>query len=154
MKIQIETILVPTDFSDNAAVAYPYAEILAKRFAARILMVHVADVPYYPVGPGQFAIGWERLEIDLMENVQREFERIRPTFGDDIEVETLMREGPPFLEIVRLANERDASLIVMSTHGHTGIKHLLMGSTAEKVVRKASCPVLTMHPGERSFVLP
>jgi nucleotide-binding universal stress UspA family protein len=71
-----------------------------------------------------------------------------------LEFQAIRREGKPFLELVRAAKDEAADLIVMSTHGRTGIQHLLIGSTAERIVRKAPCPVLTVHPGERAFVMP
>ena len=151
--MHIDTIVVPTDFSDNASAAYPYAATLAKQFDAKIVLVHVTEPIVYSIGPGQIAIGWEQLESDVRDHVEKHFADIVAKFGE-VEVETLRCEGSPFVEIVRLARDRNAGMIVMATHGHTGFKHLLLGSTAEKVVRKAECPVLTVHPGERSFVLP
>ena len=154
MRIDIQRIMVPTDFSENAEHAYAYAEVLAKRFGAKLLLTHVGEIPIYPAGPGQIPIGWENLAVDLQDQTRENMKTALTKFQPDVEVETLMSEGTPFLEIVRMARDHDVDMIVMSTHGHTGIKNLLLGSTAAKVVRKAACPVLTVHPGERTFVLP
>ena len=153
-KIKIDTILVATDFSENAAIAYPYASTLAKTFDAKILVAHVTEPLVYAVGPGQIAVGWEELESNIREQVETRFATLREQFDPETDIETVRCEGSPFVELVRLARDRSADLIVIATHGHTGFKHLLIGSTAEKVVRKADCPVLTVHPGERSFALP
>ena len=74
--------------------------------------------------------------------------------GGDLDVTAVVREGTPFVEIVRLGKEMDIDLIVMPTHGRTGISHLIIGSTAERVVRKASCPVLVVRDPERKFEHP
>lgn len=153
-KIQIQTILVPTDFTENAACAYAYAETLARTLGAKILIAHVTEPFVYAVGPGQIAIGWEEMQSEIQENVKTRLQELTAKFGDTTDVETIYRQGTPFVELVRLARDRKVDMIVMATHGHTGFKHLLLGSTAEKVVRKAGCPVLTVHPGDRSFMLP
>ena len=151
--ITLKKILVPTDFSENAGFAYAYARELAEKFEATIVVVHVAEPISYPIGPGQIAVGWENLESELSTTIERNLEEALTAF-DGLEARATRRDGSPFAELVRAARDEHADLIVMSTHGHTGIKHLLIGSTAEKVVRKAPCPVLTVHPGDRNFVMP
>jgi nucleotide-binding universal stress UspA family protein len=151
--ITIRKILVPTDFSANAALAYPYASTLAATFGASIVLVHVTEPLIYPVGPGQIPVGWESLESERAEHVADELARLRSAFGD-VPVSAIRRDGSPALEVVRCARDEAVDLIVVATHGHTGIKHLLMGSNAEKIVRKAPCPVLTVRPEGRDFVLP
>ncbi|MCA8954917.1 MAG: universal stress protein [Planctomycetes bacterium] len=152
--IELRTILVPTDFSANAAHAYPYAAEFARRFSARLLVAHVTEPTIYAVGVGQVALGWEQIESDIRAGVDEQFAKLRADFPGQIEPETVRLEGTPFAALIQLARSRRVDLIVMATHGHTGVKHLLLGSTAERVVRKAPCPVLTVHPGERSFVMP
>jgi len=87
----------------------------------------------------------ERLN-KLAEKVQKDHPQVK--------VEKVLRFGIAFLEIIRFAKEEDIDLIVMSSHGRTGLTHMLLGSTTEKVVRKAPCPVLTVRPREHEFVLP
>ena len=152
--ISIKKIMVPTDFSANAAHAYPYASELAKAFGAQLLVAYVSDLAAIPVGLGQFPVTWESLELDIKDFAEQQFKEVRKAFDKDLPLETRQLEGTPFVELLQLAKEEAIDVIVVATHGHTGIQHLLLGSTAEKLVRKAPCPVLTVHPGEREFVLP
>jgi nucleotide-binding universal stress UspA family protein len=150
----MKKILVPTDFSENATHAYPYAQELARAFDAEVLVAYVSDLAAIPVGLGQFPVTWESLELDIKDFAKQQFELLRKSFDSSIKLETIQLEGTPFVELLHLAKDKKVDVIVIATHGHTGIKHLLLGSTAEKIVRKAPCPVLTVHPGERKFVLP
>ena len=152
--ISIKKIMVPTDFSPNAAYAYPYASELAKAFGAQIVLAYVSDLAAIPVGLGQFPVTWETLELDIKDFAEKQFKEAWKAIDKDIPVETRHLEGTPFVELLQLAKDEAADVIIMATHGHTGIQHLLLGSTAEKIIRKAPCPVLTVHPGERKFVLP
>ncbi len=143
---QIKTIIVPTDFSSASLQALSYATEFAKVHEAGILLLHTMEPPVYPVVFGVAPVVAPTLESDLLDLCEQNLEKIRAEHIDAaIKVETVVREGPPFLEIVRCAKERSADLIVIATHGHTGLKHVLLGSTAEKVVREAPCPVLTVR---------
>ena len=148
--IAIKKILIPTDFSETSAAAMEYGLDLAARYEAALHLLHVIekrDVPpdaEFPLGifEGQ-TVARERL-IGLLDSVQRAAFR----------AEFTVTVGHPSVEIARYADAHDVYLIVMGTHGRSGVAHLLMGSVAEKVVRKAPCPVLTVRHPEHEFALP
>ncbi|HEY7956476.1 MAG TPA: universal stress protein [Polyangia bacterium] len=146
MTFEIHRILVPTDFSEPSERALEVAIELARRFGARLFLFHAYVAPSYV-----FPEGLEPTTPELVEQLERtmraELElravRVR-TAGVTAEVGTGV--GPHDQEICRRARELGADLIVMGTHGRTGIRHALLGSVAEKVVRRAPCPVLTVRP--------
>ena len=142
-------ILLPTDFSDHANEALRYATQLAKTHAASLCLVHAYDLlPYaLPDGP----IMDERQLETVRAAFQKQLEQLRQTaeatgIG---RVETQLLQGPASSEIVRVAGDQHFDLIVMGTHGRTGLSHLLIGSVTEKVVRRAPCPVLTIPLREK-----
>lgn len=151
--IKISKILVPTDFSDNSAFAYPYANSLAKSYGAEVLLAYISEHRLYPIRPGQ-GLGWDEHEEEEKAFVAEGLAKAREAFDADLKVGTVHGEGRAFVELVRTARAEGIDMIVICTHGHTGMKHLLLGSTAEKVVRKAPCPVLTVHPGQWEFEMP
>jgi nucleotide-binding universal stress UspA family protein len=141
LEIKIEKILVPLDFSPASVEALDYAVWLAKRFRAAIHLVHV-----YPPDEASPVSGAAHLLLQSAEAIERLNEELTgihrkhvPTFRPE---NCHIRRGRPYEEIVRVAREIGADLIVLSTRGHSGLKHLLLGSTAEHVVRNAPCPVL------------
>jgi len=149
--IKLDRILLPTDFSKCSERAVSYASELAKRFTSEVHLLHV--VP--PISlPGQVGPIPEQF-LHREEDAQKELDKWSdPSFE---QVENLVRSvitGTPFVEIVRYARNESMDLIVMGTHGHSGLMHVLIGSVAEKVVRKASCPVLTVRPEGHQFVMP
>jgi nucleotide-binding universal stress UspA family protein len=140
-ELKIETILVPLDFSPASLGALDYAVWLAKQFRAAIHLVHV-----YPPDEASSVPGAAHLLLQSAEAIERLNEELTgvhrkhvPTFRPE---NCHIRGGRPYEEIVRVAREIGADLIVLSTRGHSGLKHLLLGSTAERVVRNAPCPVL------------
>ena len=143
LQFKIETILMPLDFSPASMEALNYAVWLAKQFRAAIHLVHVYP-PDEASAPGgghllfQSAEAIERLNEELT-GIHRKH---APTFRPE---NCHVRGGRPYEEIVRLAPEIDADLIVLATRGHSGLKRLLLGSTAERVVRSAPCPVLVVR---------
>ncbi len=151
MVIKLERILVPTDFSDSSAQARAYACELASRFDAEIHLLHVAT-PIMP--PGYMgAVPQEWLHPE--ENARRELEEWDdPRLGEAKGVVRTTVAGTPFIEIVRYARDREIDLIVMGTHGLSGLAQTLIGSVAERVVRKAPCPVLTVRLHSHQFVMP
>lgn len=130
----IKRILVPTDFSDASDAAMDYAAALAKSFNAQLYVLHVpgpngesfeADFPF-----GEFLnAGWDR------------FAPFHPEY--------VLRIGAPAHGIVRFASDREVDVIIMGTHGHAGLRHLVVGSVAEHVIREADCPVLTVRPARQ-----
>ncbi len=135
--LAIKTILHPTDFSERSNQAFRLACSLARGHGARVILLHVAPPPATAIGgvmtpdPGHHEECWEQLR------------RLQPE-DSRVPVERLLAEGSPAEAILRAAQERHCDLIVMGTHGRTGLGRLLMGSVAEEVVRKARCPVLTV----------
>ena len=150
--MKIDKILVPTDFSACSAVAIEYARDLAEMFSAEILVVHVTEIPFEYTGYGLSADTILAIQEDLKGAIDQKLGEVGKQFGDDARTSLYVREGSAFYEIVEMAKEREADLIVLGTHGHTGLKHLWLGSTAERVVRAAPCPVLTVRDREREFV--
>ena len=154
--IELKKILVPTDFSEDSEQAARYAAELAKRFQAEIHCIHVVDIPadllgtsaYYMTGPS------EQFMDQIREESKKNLEAFAKKNLQGASVVTAFLEGSPFVQIVRYAREQKVGLIVIATHGRTGLKHVLFGSVAEKVVRKAACPVLVVKRKERDFVLP
>lgn len=138
--LPIQTILHPTDFSPQSAYAFRLACSLARDYGARLILahVHLPAAPYFAEGvPIALDPAAER------EALREQLGRLHP---DDplIAVDHRLLEGDPAAEIVTLAREVGCDLIVMGTHGRTGIGRLLMGSVAESILRKAPCPVLTV----------
>lgn len=135
----IKTILHPTDFSKPSEYALQLACALARDYHARLVVLHVALPPVVIYGEGVIPVEpqgyWDQLRAQLQRVVSS---------VSDLPVESRLIEGEPAVEILRLAAELPSDLIVLGTHGRTGLSRLLMGSVAEQVVRKAACPVLTV----------
>ena len=148
-------ILLPSDFSDCSAEAARAARRLAERFGARLLVLHVLDEPAAldPMFRGEVPL---ELLRGRMEQYAREgMEAFLAAHLQGVPgVETRIASGVPFREILREAREAGADLIVIGTHGRTGVEHVIFGSTAEKVVRMAPCPVLTVRQAGGKFVQP
>jgi nucleotide-binding universal stress UspA family protein len=143
---QIRRILVPTDFSDASTGALQMAIELAQRFGARITLFHAHQVPSYVFPEGMMPVSPPVLQ-DLEQSIGLELTRLAAGVESaGVPVDHHQALGVPFAEVCRYAEEMHADLIVMGTHGRTGLRHVLLGSTAEKVVRKAPCPVLTVRP--------
>jgi universal stress protein A len=154
--IDLRRILVPTDFSKSSGNALTYAVAFAEKFAAEIHLLHVvqdlalfipeavlvAPAPAPPVE--QFAAAARAALERAIADLQRPGLTVHPE----------VVEGTPYEEIVRFARERDVDLIVIGTHGRSGLAHILLGGVTDKVVRRAPCPVLTVRPHEHEFVHP
>lgn len=153
--IDIKRILVPVDFSDSSSKAIRYGAEFAQRFGAELILVHILELPFYPVeqGLGMVPPG---MPDEVIPEVESRLAEERAAAGVDaaIAVRLIVREGKPFVELIRLAREESVDLIIIPTHGRTGLPHLLIGSTAERVATQATCPVLVMRDQERDFVMP
>jgi nucleotide-binding universal stress UspA family protein len=147
---EIRTLLLTTDFSDTSMRAFEAAATLARRFGAKILLVYVDEDRLPPLVIEYMAVGVEEILDQQRESAaERLAELARTRFDASIAVETLVALGTPHVEIVRLAEEREADLVVMATHGRGFISHAILGSTAERVLRRSPCPVLIVrHPGD------
>jgi len=150
MTIEVRCILVPIDFSEHAAPVMEWAAHLAQNHGSRMVLMHAYHLPVeFQQMEGAYlpADFWSNVKTEAQRTLEGHAERIRE---QEIEVETAVREGYPATAIVEEAERLGASLVVIGTHGHTGLKHLLLGSVAERVVQKAPCPVLTVkHPDDQ-----
>lgn len=148
---RLKRILVPIDFSDCAKKALRYAIPLAKEHGAAITLLHVVP-PDYAVG-AYGGIDYVSLQTDV--GIARERELAALAIDEvhgGISTDTVVRSGPPAIEIIDAAKALSADIIVISTHGRTGLKHMLLGSVTEHVVCRAPCPVLVVREREREFV--
>jgi len=143
---QIDTILFANDFSENSEQAFDHALTFAKQFNARLIIVHVINEPVDLRGFYVPHISFEKLEKEIEEGADKMMQKFcRSKVKDFTNFETLIVAGIPYEEILRLADDRKVSLIVLGTQGRKGIDHFLFGSTAERVVRNARCPVMTVR---------
>ncbi len=153
--IKIERILFPTDFSANAKHALKYALDFATERKAKLYVLHVIPKLNIPIGTGGMTYPVSKIYEDMEREAKKNIHHLIPKrFLDKIKVENIVVRGTPFIEIIKAAKKYDIDLITIATHGRTGISHALLGSTAEKVVRKAPCPVLCVKHPEHEFVLP
>ncbi len=149
---EIKKILVPIDFSDYSKNALRYSVNFAKRFSAKMYLVYVIEPMIYPADFSMGQIAVPTGDVDMSERAKGELETLaKNEIQNSIESEIIIKSGKPFMEIIDTASEKDIDLIIIATHGHTGMEHLLFGSTAEKVVRKAPCPVLTIREPIKGF---
>jgi nucleotide-binding universal stress UspA family protein len=144
MSTNIQHILVAHDFGETSQAAFAYALDLAEKLKARITVVHAYEVPVYgfPEGLALTADVIGRIQAVSSEALDGVIQRAgRP----GVAIAKMLRQGPAWSEIAAAATETGADLIVIGTHGRRGLAHALLGSVAEKVVRTAPCPVLTVH---------
>jgi len=146
MSRRFQTIVVPTDFSDCAQMALHYAMDLVEP-DGKIVVCHVVDD--LPLSYGYVGVAFTAGDIRtrISEEAEKELEAILPTNPDQVRIETHLLHGTPQREIVKLVTSVQADLVVMGTHGRSGLEHALMGSVAERVIRKSPCPVLVVREG-------
>ena len=151
--LRLQKILVPTDFSDYAAKALDYAIAFAERHQAEIILLHVVEPTYYAEFDQSVPPNLFELQRDLVRSRHDHLNRIgREKVGSRVAHRAVVHLGNPYAVIVETAKAMEADLIILATHGHTGLKHVLLGSTAERVVRHAPCPVLIVRQSEHDFV--
>ncbi|SFJ67507.1 universal stress protein [Planctomicrobium piriforme] len=154
--IRLAKILVPTDFSEFSKHALKYGCELARKFSAELTVLNVVEDIYPLVAdPGLMLSA----PVDMTTELQQASEIGLKTFvpadwAEGITIHHKVLVGTPFVEVVRFAREHQFDLLVITTHGRSGLAHALMGSVAEKIVRKSSCPVLTVRPEGHDFVMP
>jgi universal stress protein A len=139
----LNRILVPVDFSACSRKALYYAAPFAKQFGAQLTLIFVLQ-SYPPT--------LELADIDPTAEAKAELEDLRTSISHIVPADTVLRRGEPYREILRAASELQIDLIILSTHGRSGAARMVLGSTAEKVVRHAGCPVLVVRENEREFV--
>lgn len=148
--MRLKKILLPTDLSASSISAFKYAKSLAEKYNATIYVLHILEnIPILAIHALDLTL--ERLEENLLENAKKQLEKIvKENLKTKNKVQTFIRKGIVADEIIKFADEKKVDLIVMGTHGRTGIEYTLLGSIAEKIVRKAKCPVLTVKPEKQS----
>ena len=142
---RLKKILVPVDFSDCSKKALVYASALARQFGAELTLLYIVQT--YPV-----VLEMVPREMTSTETGHQELQKLRLTVEKGINCQTEIRSGTPHVEIVHAAKDLNADLIIISTHGHSGLTHVVLGSTTERVVRQAPCPVLVVREKEHEFV--
>jgi len=139
---KFKKILVPVDFTEYSDQAISYAEMLAKTFHAEILLFHVIEQFTYSVSDTIQVMDHyttlKKIAQQMLDNKKKQLGK------KGLGVKTLVLKGNPAMEIVKQSRKKGANLIVMGSHGRTGVQHMVLGSVAERVVRMASCPVLTV----------
>lgn len=156
--LDLKKLLVPTDFSENSKKALVYAVRLAQRNSASLILLHVFEsLEFERQLPQDFSYESNEELRKLFDAARRRSEERLVTLSrgvqeSNVRVETSQRLGTPYEEIVKVAKEREVDLIVIATHGYTGLKHFLLGSTTERVANVSPCPVLVVRQEERDFV--
>lgn len=149
--INLEKILCPTDFSENSKTAQMYAYGLAKELNAELHLIHIVADPSTTIPP----FGWGYIPDSFLTDMKGQSDTAlgKVTFDDDnITIVRKTIEGMPASDIVNYADNHGINLIVMGTHGHSPVMDFFVGSVTEKVIRRANCPVLTMHPDDHQFI--
>jgi nucleotide-binding universal stress UspA family protein len=154
--LTLKTVLVPTDFSEPSESALRYGKAMAEAFGASLHVVHVMeDLLAHAWAAEVYVASMPQLRDEIeKESRQRLGALLTDTERKAFRAETALLAGNPFLEIIRYAKAHNVDLIVMGTHGRGPIAHMLLGSVAEKVVRKSPCPVLTVREAQHEFVMP
>jgi len=154
--IALKSVLVPTDFSDASEAALLYGKAFVRAFGASMHVLHVVQEPFaqpWAVEAHGFALA--TMQEDWMREAKGRVQAIlTPEERSTYKAQLLTVLGHPVVEILEYPRTQAIDLIVMGTHGRGPLGHMLMGSVAERVVRKAPCPVLTVRHVEREFVLP
>jgi nucleotide-binding universal stress UspA family protein len=150
--MDIKKIILSTDFSEASYHAMEYAVYMSKKFGAELDIVHVVFdetylmTMYIPQGTLQGVLG--ELETGAQQHIDEFLKNCPPL--DGVKYKTKLLKGTPHNEIIKYAEESGADMIVIGTHGRTGIEHVLFGSTAEKIISRASCPVVTVRPNSNT----
>jgi nucleotide-binding universal stress UspA family protein len=154
--IRLQRILFPTDFSECSKRAQEYACELADRFSAELHVLNVLqDVTLMMPEPGSAPMLHRNYLLEMKEGAEKALDALLPAaWTEGKRAVRATRMGNPFIEIGKYAKEKEIDLIVLGTHGRSAIMHVLLGNVAERVVRSAPCPVLTVRPEAHQFVMP
>ena len=150
--LDIRSILVPIDFSPDSEKALAYAVPFARQFGSRLTLLHVIEPVVTPGFASSFplVVATDKLMAECLRHLDVVIRHLK--VEPKLIEKTLVRYGRAFHEITDSARTLDTDLIIISTHGYAGLKHVLVGSTAERVVRHAPCPVLVVRSGVRKLV--
>ncbi len=152
-RIELGRILVPIDFSDHSKKALQYAIPFAEQFKASIELLYVVEPTVYPADFSFGQVAFPSVEDELRQRGAEELEAlVKKEIGNRVKARPAVRTGKAFNEIDQYATDESIDLIIIATHGHSGMEHVLFGSTAEKVIRYAPCPVLVVRMSEKEFV--
>lgn len=142
----VSSLLVPTDFSENAGQALQYAKEIARNTTATLHLLHIVEPVVYPADWSYAQVGFADIEQELYDNAQKELLVLAGVLvAEGFKVVTTVVRGRASDEICNYAKENNISIIAIGTHGRSGLEHFLFGSTTERVLRKAPCPVLSVH---------
>ena len=149
-EVRLNRILVPIDFSECSHKALRYAASFAKQFSAEVLLLHVVELILPP--PELVIVASGPVDMRLREEAAKKLSEWRQQIVAHASVKAVIRDGTPYREIVRAADENNIDLIILGTHGRIGIAHVFIGSTAERVARHAMCPVMVVREREHDFI--
>ena len=150
VQFHIHKILVPVDFSEHSQKALRYALAFALQFDAEVTLVHIVEQMVYP---GDWMYPPLAVTDFAAEKREQMLDQLRALdAGSGVKTDHVVRLGRAWQEVIEIAREQKADMIILATHGYTGLKHALLGSVAEKIVRHAPCPVLSVRPEERDFL--
>jgi nucleotide-binding universal stress UspA family protein len=153
--VAFKEIIVPTDFSEHSLRALDYGVEIAEKFASQLKIVYVIEPMVQAADVAWSTVDFDQLNQAHRESAEKQLKALmEERVPKGIPVEAVIMFGKPFVEIVKQARADNTDLIVMATHGRGAISHILLGSTAEKVVRKAPCPVLTVKHPKQLFAMP
>ncbi len=152
MAVDVRRILFPTDFSDSAHSAQQYAKLLAEQFGAELHLLHVVSELTMPLADSLWSMTDAEQQLRIKHAIRRLPEEVGVQWSKEYRTVCAVKVGHTVEEIMNYSNEHEIDLIVIGTHGMTGLSRLLLGSVAEKLVRLATCPVLTVHPDEHRSV--
>lgn len=151
--IHLKKILVPTDFSDSALKALRYGISFAREFGAELLLLHVVEPVAVGYGSDLFPVPMAEVFEEMSVHARSEIAKLGALAREkDVVARELVVQGKPSTEVLRVAAEEEVDLIVVGTHGKGLLDKVIFGSTTERVVRRAPCPVLTCRPEEHEFV--
>lgn len=151
--IKIKRVLVPTDFSDSARHALGYGVSFAREFGAELLLVHVVENLTLGYASDLFPVPMAEVFEEISGYAKAELGKLAAEArGKGVSVREIVAQGKPSAEIVRIAGEEQTDIIVLGTHGKGMLDKALFGSTTERVIRKAPCPVLSCRLHEHEFV--
>ena len=152
LRFRIGRILVPMDFSDHSNKALRYARPFAEQFGAQITLLHVIEPVVLPTDFGYVPATPVDIDEQRMADARKKLGSIAAELGANVPVDVVVRLGRSWKEIVDTAKSKNMDLLIIATHGYTGLKYALLGSVAEKIIRHAPCPVLVVRAEEHDFI--